>query len=170
MIDRMRRIVVAALLLTTVGARAQDMQVYRYRDTIAIATSNLRRTVYLTAKVPYDREFAELTSDQQARVRSVYNDLPEPDQPPWPKGGLRVVLKDLVRQLSSFRSSDTGTIMAVARVNAQGVVEKVEVYKSPSDAITSAASKALFNTPFAPARRGGALAPMDFLLDVELET
>jgi hypothetical protein len=170
MIDRTRRLVTATLLLTSVSALAQDTQVYRYRDTVAIATSNLRRTVYLSAKVPYDREFGELTTDQQARVRGIYNDLSEPDQPPWPKGGLRVVLKDLVRHVSSFRSSDSGPIMAVARVNAQGTVEKVEVYKSPSDSITSAASKALFATPFTPARRGGAPVAMDFLLDVELET
>ena len=170
MIHRFRPLVMATVLLTSIAALAQDTQVYRYRDTVAIATSNLRRTVYLTANVPYDREFAELTSDQQARVRSVYNDLSAADQPPWPKGGLRVVLKDLVRQMSSFRSTDSGPIMAVARVNAQGTVDKVEVYKSPSDSITSAASKALFNTPFAPARRGGAPVAMDFLLDVELGT
>ena len=83
MIDRTRRLVTATLLLTSVSALAQDTQVYRYRDTVAIATSNLRRTVYLSAKVPYDREFGELTTDQQARVRGIYNDLSEPDQPPW---------------------------------------------------------------------------------------
>src|SRR5262245_57549081 len=80
--DFVRRAVCIAVLLAPLPTFAGDAPAFRYRDSEPVATSNTRRTIYFTSKVPFDREWSGLDAAEQARVRTVYKDLPEADKPP----------------------------------------------------------------------------------------
>jgi hypothetical protein len=152
-------------------AYAADAETYRYRDNESVPVgSNIPRSVTLSSKLPFDRSFAELTPEQKALVRGQYNNLNDPDAPPWPESGLRTIFKELNRDLINLRAKvEPGRVMAVARVDERGQVQSVQVYKTPNDAATAAVSRALVHVPFKPAMRDGKPVAMDFLLDVTIE-
>jgi hypothetical protein len=158
-------------LLPALLAYAGEAQVYRFRDsTSAPAGSNISRPATFSSTIPFDRIYTELTAEQQALVRDQYKNMADQEEPPRPKRGLRALFQELNRNLYNVKGRiESAQVVAVARVDEQGEVKQVHMYKTPDADVTSAVSAALFRTEFKPALNNGKPVAMDFLLDFTLD-
>ena len=174
-LQRMRRVLLAALpaaallpFCSPVLAADDAMFQYRGREYTPTGSSMSRRLAW-SGKLPFDKTYADLTPAQQAYVRDQYDGLKAQEEPPFPRDGLR----DVLRRVDEKVSQDTprlepGPLLVVASVDAEGKVQKVKIYKEPNVFASNAVSQALLATPFKPATRDGAPIDMDFLFSIDL--
>lgn len=150
-------------------SRADD-DLFRYRGREYAPTgSNVTRRLNWTGKLPFDRTYAELSAAQKAEIRDQYNGLAASEEPPFPQGGLRAIFRLVDESLDPTTPRlSPGSLLVVAKVDARGDVQGVNVYKAPNPFIQTAVSQALLKTPFKPASRDGAPVAMDFLLSADL--
>jgi hypothetical protein len=163
---------IAVALITSAGghALADDAGTFRFRGAAFTATgSHVERHLTWSARLPFDKTFAELSAAQLAYFRDQYDGLAPDEEPPYPQEGMRAIVRLVDRSVDQIIGrSDKGPLVAVAKVDDQGVVTSVSVFKSPGAPVTAAISYALMNTPFKPARRNGAPVAMDYVISVEL--
>jgi len=163
-------VVALALGFCANGAQAGEVETFRYRGMDYMSTgSHVERHLTWSATLPFDRTYAELTAAQQAHVREQYSELAPGEEPPYPLGGMRAIFRLVDRNVDQLAGrQEKGPLVAVAKVDDQGVVTQVSVFRTPSPRVTAAITSALVNTPFQPARRNGAPVAMDYLVSVEL--
>jgi len=119
----------------------------------------------------YDPKAIEAKWQQVWEDERTYH-TPDPapgEEPPYPLGGMRAIFRLVDRNVDQLAGrQEKGPLVAVAKVDDQGVVTQVSVFRTPSPLVTAAITSALVNTPFQPARRNGAPVAMDYLVSVEL--
>ena len=166
----MLKCVFLAMLCGANCALAGDDAIFRFRGAEYIATgSHFARHLNWSSKLPFDKSYSELTASQQAYVRDQYTGLLPEEEAPFPVDGLRAIFRLVDKSADQLVGrSETGPLIAVAKVDESGAVLSVSVFKTPSTAATAAISYALMNVEFKPARRNGKAVPMDYLLSVEL--
>lgn len=116
--------------------------------------------------VPLNLRWEQLNEAQKAVVRGWYVDMPEGDEPPYPRAGLRPVFEAVWR--GQQRMLETGDLMVVATVDGRGEVQEVQAFGTPNKALIDYISRVVIQTQFKPAVCGGTPCRMDFPLKVQL--
>ncbi|MCG2585368.1 hypothetical protein [Massilia sp. TS11] len=122
--------------------------------------SNLRRMIVSNHPVPFDKAYAELTPEQQQWVRNQYKELGPNDVPPFPRAGLAELYR--AAALVADRIDSGGYLYLVARVNAEGKAEEIEVYNTPDTLVSRYVGMAMLLEKYTPARCNGVPCAMEF--------
>jgi hypothetical protein len=110
--------------------------------------------------LPFDKKYNELSDDDRRRFKSLYEQMGEQDEPPFPVEGLSAIFKPLVKAQSKIQIE--GDFFAEARINSSGEVTEVLVKRSPEAAVTNFIVGVIFLTKFKPAVCGGVPCAMGF--------
>ena len=160
-------IALAAASALSAGARAADAPVpadpsYTLRDTVV--GSMLPKDV-VSARVPFDRRYDELTADQKAVLWLDYESPKDGDETPFPETGLRHLATPLMKL--AVREGYTGKLIASADVDSKGHARSVTVYKSPDPSLSALVQAALTQESYRPARCSGQPCAMTFMLRLD---
>ncbi|MHB1122459.1 MAG: hypothetical protein ACYC0T_07000 [Ramlibacter sp.] len=72
--------------------------------------------------VPYDKRYAELTPEQQAAVKALYEQIGPDDEPPFPADGLASIYKAIVAAQQKLQV--TGSLTLAVQVNPQACLQR----------------------------------------------
>lgn len=122
----------------------------------------------LSTKIPINKRYSELTPEERAPLLAFYEPIPTEDEPPFPEDGLQPVIDALVQAQDRLQAK--GRLSLVATVGADGRVESVTSYGSPSKAMTQFASSVLLLTKFKPAICSGRPCKMQFPFHVRFSS
>lgn len=112
--------------------------------------------------VPFDKTYAQLTPQEKATFKLSYNNMPEADEPPYPKFGLGNIYKALAKVQRHFLES--GQVEMYVTIDSTGAPVNVEVYKTPSAEIGKIFAEVLLKTEYKPAVCAGKPCRMEFPL------
>ncbi|GCL62554.1 hypothetical protein AQPW35_16350 [Rubrivivax pictus] len=122
----------------------------------------IRREAVSGSRIPINRPYEKLTESEREQVRNWYESMPEADEPPFPKDGLRPIL-DALRKAQD-KLFVTGDLFPIATVDSTGVVTNVKAIGSPSPEMVRFASSVMLLTRFKPAVCTGSPCQMEFPL------
>ncbi len=117
-------------------------------------------------RVPPERSYAELTSEQKARVKAVYHEMAPDDEPPYPVGGVKL-LYTAISDAQKVALVE-GQLLLVANVASDGKLVDVKVYKTPSEDLAKAISSFLLIQKFKPAVCAGKACAMEYPINLML--
>ena len=83
-------------IAAVVPASAQSPVVYSARDSVV---GSMIPQAVVTAPVPFDKTWSQLSAEQQALVAQDYESLPAGDEPPFPARGLTHFAPYLIRTM-----------------------------------------------------------------------
>ena len=156
-------LVLSALLSTTTAAKAEG-QYYLYGNP---PTGTRLAPKVVTSPLPLEATYEELTAEDKAKIRANYDGMPEADEPPFPKAGLKPIWETIYENYHP--SNQKGDLVVIASVDLYGVVREVAVYETTSNHMTKLVSTALAATEFKPAKCGGEACAMDFIFEGRLD-
>ena len=128
--------------------------------------SMIRDTIAWSAHVPLDKTYEQMTPEQQAAVRSAYQDLPADQEPPYPAEGMAPIVRAVAKLVSRQRFE--GEVLMHVRVDASGKAQEFKLIKYPSMEAARAVATVVLLTPFKPARCGAQPCAMEFPLHLKL--
>jgi len=79
-----------------------------------------------------DLRYDQMTPEQQAAVKSVYDRMPADDEPPFPAGGMSPVVKALLKGAGAYHVY--GLVDLTVEVGPDGTARGVSAYALPDDA------------------------------------
>ncbi|TXH05592.1 MAG: hypothetical protein E6R07_01930 [Nevskiaceae bacterium] len=127
--------------------------------------SNLKRRSF-ESDLPIYKSYAELSTEEKARVKDAYESMPEADEPPYPEYGLQqiwVPINKLADALSKNGVALRGPFTATVRVDGTGKGRSISIFETPDpDFNKPAAIILLKKATYKPARCGGQPCVMDF--------
>jgi hypothetical protein len=154
-----------AAALCATGALAADP--YVLRDEHSETGSNINRSM-LAWPVPPEARYADLTPDQQRRVKADYVALGASDEPAYPAYGMAPVLREVLK-LTRSTAVPEGLVHLAVRVDASGQPRALAVLSSPETGLTRAIGFLLMRTQFKPARCGGSPCDSDYAFSYRFE-
>ncbi len=165
--------VFAALLVlssASAASRAQDQSAPRYslKQDQADTGSNIRRDVVAGSVIPLDKRYSELTPEQQAFVKSQYEQLGPNDEPPFPIDGLGPIYKAIAAAQQKLLVS--GNLTVAVEVNNQGEATSVSVLRSPDPQMVKFVASVLMLQKYKPASCGGIPCKMQFPFRITFQT
>ena len=110
--------------------------------------------------MPFDKVYAQLTTAQQAQLKSAYVEMGETDEPPFPIGGLKAIYEPITEGQQRLHAS--GTFTADVEVDEQGNPIAIAVYRSPNKSVTRFVSRVVMLSKFKPAVCAGTPCKMGF--------
>jgi hypothetical protein len=122
--------------------------------------SRIRRALpqlTIPATEPYDK----LTADQRRAFRSLFTNLAEGDEPPYPVEGLLPVAKAIVFALADGPIAE-GELFVTVRVDENGEPQQTSVFSTPSQRISKEAVTVLMKTKYKPATCAGKPCTSEF--------
>lgn len=119
---------------------------------LALNTSNVL--------VPPEKPYAQLTPEQQRKLKDAYDKMPDADEPPYPLNGLRPLLRACEELQRSMLVR--GEFLLAVTVDAHGNATSVEVFKSADPKMTKAMASVLMLEKYKPAVCNGAPCQMQF--------
>ena len=152
-----------AALVASPAVRADDplpSPIYELKQETASTGSRIPRKQVWTSKVPLNRTYAQLTPDEQVRVKSAYEAMAPGDEPPYPEDGLMPIFKAV--RLMMDRYYPAGEISIFIEVDARGHGVAASVLKSPDSKLTTALASVLMLTQYKPAVCGGVPCRMSY--------
>jgi hypothetical protein len=152
-----RKIFCAAALSMAAFSAAADPYTF---GRLAPQTGSRIRPDAAIGQLPFDESYEQLTDEHRAILRSAYEGLAENDDPPYPLGGMKSIIQELIEAQKILHVQ--GRLFLAATVDAEGNVQKVSVYETPSDAMTQATAFVLTRTKFKAGSCGGTPCTMDF--------
>jgi len=156
------RALAAGLLAATLGsAQSQALPEeprYRLKEIAPRLGSNIRRDAYTGDSIPLNRRYDQLTSEQQDLLRSMYDGLSAPDEPPYPEQGSEKMMSAIVKGQHALRVE--GPLTMFVEVDANGDAQSVQVLKSPDERMTRYVAAVLMQQKFKPAVCGGVRCTM----------
>ena len=155
------------VLVASLGSAAQGVPPeYRLKEETPALGTNIPKNV-VTAPLPLTKTYAELTSQERARLHALYPELKEGDEPPFPLRGLRPVMREIADLQA--RALVNGTARYGVRVDAKGIPQAIAVYKSPDERFTKAVAYQLINTDYKPAKCDGQPCAGEYIFDFEFK-
>jgi hypothetical protein len=160
----------AAMLIAWLGvcvtAQAQDATPpARYsikQEAPSVGTSIPRNLA--VGSMPFKKTYAQLTPEQQARLKAQYEQMGEGDEPPYPLNGTHALYKALSDAQQKLNL--TGDLLMLAEIDSQGQATSVAVVQSPGPQMTQVAATALILEKYKPAQCAGVACKMQFPLVV----
>lgn len=143
----------AGLLATMAAAQGTPQPQYGIREDEPRLGSMIRRYLVRSPTIPINLSYEQLSPADRALFNRNYEAMPEGDEPPFPLGGLRVLLEPLVQAQGILMVS--GSLTLLARVDREGKVQEVTALGSPDPRMTRFAASLLVLTRFKPAVCGG---------------
>lgn len=162
----MNKVICSMCLLVLVACAAPPPGAFVQKADAPQTGSHIRRARFLS-DIPMDKSYAQLSAEQQALVRALYSDLPADAEPPFPKEGMGAITTELEKAMRVIPAA--GVLVAVANVDAAGVVQSVSFYKTPSQDMAQAVSRILVSTPFKPGLCAGQPCAMTYPLRLVFE-
>lgn len=153
------------VVLAAASARADDAPAYTVREPEPHIGTHIPRQEG-SSFVPPDASYQELTPEQQALVRSLYEPMPEGDEPPYPLHGLAALMRPIGEAHRKIR--DDGMLVLFIDVNSRGEATRVEVVKTPSAKMGSVAAEIAMATKFKPAVCHGQPCAMSYPFRIKL--
>ncbi|MBC3872874.1 hypothetical protein [Undibacterium flavidum] len=132
-------------------------------DAPALGTSLKKKVA--TSSISMDRSYQELSEEEKEAIRSVYDNMPENDEPPYPLYGTR----EIHRKMSQTQQyvAAKGVLTMTVDVSSTGEAQSVSIYESPDPDITRVASLVLMETKYKPAVCGGKACKMQYFFQVQ---
>lgn len=162
-----------SLLLVSIGAfgmvaftaSADDKARYVLKeDNSAVGT--LIRSNAVTASIPLNFSYEQLSDAQKQIVRSRYQSLGPDDEPPYPLKGVQPFLAAIHK--ANTRMVEEGKISLTVRVDSNGVAQDVAIYQAPTPEMGQFAAAVALQQPFKPGSCKGTPCSMEFLYEVTL--
>jgi len=129
----------------------------------------------IIGSLPLDKRYSELTREQRSALKSLYEQMAEDDEPPFPVDGLgplykgiAEVQKHLLR--SRFGLGVDGPLALHVQVDSQGNAMSVAAYQSPDPEVTKYAATIAMLTKYKPAVCRGQPCAMAFPIRIELKS
>jgi len=160
-------VVAAASCLAEAIAQDQPRPEFGLREQQPGAGSLVRRQVVGPTVIPLNLSYEQLSPQDRARFNGNYEAVPPGDEPPFPVGGLKVILDPIGK--AQAKLSVTGNLFVIAKVDSSGVAHEVTAVGSPSPEMTQFASQVLLLTRFKPARCSGQPCAMEFPLRMQFQ-
>lgn len=117
-----------------------------------------RHTIVSGGPAPFDKSYAQMTAQEQQGVRSLLPMLHPDDAPPYPLKGMAALNKMLSE--AHYEIQATGLLVAHVTVDGNGAATAVQVFKSPSPAMTAVITVLLLKEKFTPGLCAGTPCPM----------
>jgi hypothetical protein len=172
---RALRAVAAALFALACGTAAatcvpDDKLRPILEDSPATGTS-IRRAIATTRSVPFDKRYEELTPAQRACLRDAYEAMPDADEPPFPAGGMQVIVGQVAsahsRAWKAGAALPLGMLEVAVKIDSKGRATAVDVYQALDDRpFMALIATVLMTTPYKPAVCGGRPCSMSFPLSI----
>jgi len=121
----------------------------------------LKRDIKWDSKIPLDKTYGELTPAQKFELHSLYDSMPEGDEPPFPEAGMNPIFNAVrnAQRLSNAR----GEINMVVTVGVDGKATKVESFGNESSVrMTEVTQQILMLTRYKPGICNGQPCVMQF--------
>lgn len=150
---------------TALHAQDQPRPAYSLRQDTPSTGTNIKRDIVTGGIVPYDKRYAELTPEQQAAVKALYEQLGPGDEPPFPADGLAPILKAVAAAQQKLQV--TGGLTMAVQVNPQGEATSVEVLRSPDPRMVQFVAAVLMLQKYKPALCNGSPCTMQFPFRME---
>ena len=150
-----------ASLLISCACLAQTTEQPRYtmkQSEPSTGTAILR--VLVESSLPLDRSYDQLTAEQKVRLRSMYVNMKQEDDPPFPLEGLGKLYGPI--QKGTKKWPVRGQLSLFVRVSASGEAVSAEVLETPDAEFGRFAASIALVTRFKPAMCSGQPCVMDF--------
>lgn len=156
----------AILVPVFIAAGAAQAQDFNLREEgPALGTHITRRVVQ--GPLPFDKSWEQLTAEQQALVKSRYQQqMPAADEPPFPAHGLGPIYKAIVAIDKEIGIK--GELSLSVDVDSQGKAVSVSVLKSPDDQLARAVAAVVMMQEYKPAVCAGQPCRMHFPVRINL--
>jgi len=151
-----------AIVLVPSAAAGADEMPYRITDNI---TGSLVPQAIILSAAPFDGRYDELTAAQKAALADDYENMPAGDEPPYPRNGLRHMIKPVVRYADT--AAPVGKLVASVVVDSAGKPGAVTIYRSPDPEVARLVAAALSFESFKPAVCHGQPCRMDYVLRLD---
>ena len=137
-------------------------QTYTMRD---ILIGSMIPKDVVSAEVPFDKPYEELTEAQRTVLWQDYESLKAGDETPFPDTGLRHLTVPLMKLAE--RKGFSGKLIAGVEIDSLGHARTVTIYKSPDAELSKFAQIALLQESYRAARCGGQPCAMTFMLRLD---
>lgn len=117
--------------------------------------------------VPFNRTYAQLSPSERAAFKSLYVDMPEADEPPFPVGGLKQIYEPIGQGQAALGAN--GTLVMEVVVGADGEPQEVHVLRSPNKQVTQFVAGVAMVTKFKPAVCSGKPCRAGFPIRVQFK-
>lgn len=155
----MKTMAMAGMLSLLWAASAGAADPYAVREDVPETGSNIQKaTVHW--RVPVEKRYSELSSDELRLVRDDYERLGARDEPPYPRDGMTPILTEVARVQRTNRG--TGLLHLAVRVDARGEPQGIAVLASPDNAVAHGVAYALMKERYKPAMCDGAPCAGDY--------
>jgi len=116
------------------------------------------------SRMPFNKRFDALTSQQQNLVKAKFDDLGKNDTPPFPVSGLQAVYKPIIKANKHYGSDRA--LEATATVDIAGNVRSITVHNNKNKRLVAYIERSLRGVKFEPAMCDGTACEMDFPIDI----
>jgi hypothetical protein len=154
-----RASVLVLFVALAIGGAALADDPYKLQEKDPRTGTRIRRDVAFW-DLPFDKQYAELSEAEKAKVRAMYDDLPVECEPPFPLYGLKNLADGITQVQKALK--ERGDLFAVALVDANGNVQNVSFYETPSPEMAKALGYLLVQEKFKPATCSGQAVEMEF--------
>jgi hypothetical protein len=161
----MRHLILLPLLLFSSSLLAQNNYTLK-QEQPSVGTS-LKRDIVKGGAVPFEKRYAELTPEQQAIVKSQYEQMGPNDEPPYPADGLGPVYK--LFSLVQERTHATGYYSIAVEVDSQGKPTAVSFLKAVDEDVARLLAQAALIQKYKPALCNGTPCTMQIPFRVAFE-
>ena len=153
-------LLLAALHCTASQGEPDQDSRYSLREQYESSTTAGRLLLSRGAPYPLDRKYSAFTADQKARLRELYVDMKEDDEPPFPFFGMRGIIESMSYLHGELRKN--GTLMILVYVDATGTATSVKLLEYPDIDFAKAAAAILVRSKYKPAICAGVPCEMAF--------
>lgn len=130
--------------------------------------SHIARDAVSGIGIPPDKTYAQLSAEQQDKVKGQYEPMQPGDEPPYPKYGTHAIY-EAIQRVQQHLLVD-GNLDMVVQIDSEGKATSVAVEASPDPKMTQAAASILMLQQYKPALCGGTPCAMPFPFRVNFNT
>lgn len=151
------------LPLLAFATLARGEEVYSLKQDQPSVGTRIRQNI-ASWVLPLNSSYEQLRPEHIEMLRAAYENLPPEHEPPYPIGGMISITKQIAKAQRQILVS--GQLFAAAHVDANGDVQSLRVFTTPSADMAKVAAFVLMRTKFKPARCDGAPCSMEFPVQI----
>jgi hypothetical protein len=148
-----------AALLFVLAASAAHAEEYRLKSAEPVTGTLIKRDAAIGG-LPFNKPYADLSDEDKARIRGIYEHMAPDDEPPFPLRGFTRLFRQIEVLQRKLRVN--GMLDMSVVVGADGLGQTVNVYQSPDDELARSVSYLLMQEKFKPALCHGQPCSQEF--------
>jgi outer membrane biosynthesis protein TonB len=157
---------ILCMSLSASPAQAQSgASQFGVKEYSARAGTSILRDAVISPRLPINKTFSELNTEERSALRSYFPQLDAAFEPPFPLEGLKPAMELIAKMQNKL--VDKGKLLILVSVDAAGAVSEAKVVQSPSPEMSKAAAGIMMFTKFKPAQCAGVPCVMDFPFHVD---